>query len=144
MLEFYRKALLALLGLLLVSTLAAYWCLERTFLHLTLLPSASSDIPWQAAIDTDASQGGESSVKVFDDSYSLDFELFVSSTAEYPHAAVELMFRNNDGEPTLIDLSLYDSLTFTIKCSPANVLAFTAFTFDEQITQPGNFLTYRS
>lgn len=144
MLEFYKKALLTLFGLLLISALAAYWCLERTFLHLALLPASDSDLRWQAVPRTDVYQGGASRVEVSDDSYSLDFELFVSKAAEYPHAALALEFRDAEGNPAQVDLSLYNSLTFQVKCSPTNVLAFTAFTFDEQISQLGDFLTYRS
>lgn len=144
MLEFYKKALLALLGLLLISALVAFWCLERTFLQMALLPSGESDLRWQAEPRTDVYQGGNSTVEIYDDSYSLDFELLVSKAAEYPHAALALVFIDSDGQTAEVDLSVYDSLTFKVKCSPANVLAFTAFTFDEQISQPGDLLTYRS
>lgn len=144
MLEFYKKAVLALLALLLVSALAAFWCLERAFLHLPLLPSASSAIPWSTATETDEYQGGLSSVEVHDDSYSLDFELLVSTAAEYPQASVSLVFEDSKGQPALVDLSSYHSLSFNVKCAPANVLGFIAFTFEEHITQPGDFLTYRA
>ncbi len=144
MLEFYKKAFLALLGLLLISALAAFVCLERTFLRFALLPSGESDLRWQAVPNTDVQQGGESWVEVSDDSYSLDFELFVSKSKEYPHAALALEFRDLEGNPAQVDLSLYNSLTFQVKCAPANVLAFTVSTFDEQISKPGEFFTYRS
>ncbi len=132
------------MGLLLVSALAAYLCLERTFLRVALLPSDESELHWQAEPRTDVYQGGDSRVEVHDENYSLDFELLVSSKAEYPHAALALVFKDADGQPTEVDLSSYDTLTFKVKCSPPNVLAFTAFTFDEQISQPGDLLTYRS
>lgn len=144
MLEFYKKALLALLGLLLISALVAFWCLERAFLHLPLLPSASSAIAWSIDTETDDYQGGLSRVEVHDYRYSLDFELLISAVAEYPHAAVSLVFEDSEGEPILVDLSSYHSISFNVKCLPANVLGFTAYTFEEDITEPGDFLTYRS
>jgi len=39
MLGFYKKALLTLLGLLLLSALVVYWGLNRTFLRSVLLPT---------------------------------------------------------------------------------------------------------
>jgi len=144
MLEFYKKALLTLLGLLLLSALVTYWCLERTFLHSVLLPAGASDFQWQVEPTTDIYEGGESRVEVYDDNYSLDFELFVSDAAEYPHAALALAFKDGAGPSAPVDLSRYGALTFQVKCTPSNVLAFTAFTFDEQVTQPGDLLTYRS
>ncbi len=144
MLIFYKKALLALLGLLAICALATYWCLQRTFLQESLLPADTSAIPWEADKGTDAYQGGMSSVTLYDDSYGLDFELFVSSAVEYPHASVGLVFQNQSGEPTMVDLSSFTSLNFNVKCSPANVLGFAMFMFEEQVTQPWDYLTYRS
>lgn len=143
MLKFYKKALLVLFVLLCVSTLATYLCLKRTFLELSLLPANNSKIPWHAEGESDA---GPSSVKIHDENFSLDFELFVSKNSDkiqHPFASVALPFTDPAGQPTLVDLSSFDSLSFSVKCSPANILTFIAFTFDENVTIPGNFITYR-
>lgn len=144
MLNFYKKALLLCVGLVAASALAAYLCLDRTFLELPLLPNEASPLPWHTVTETDAYQGGESEVEMQDDRYSLDFEMTVSDIAEYPAASVSLLFHDDQGERRLADLSAFDRLTFNVKCSPANVLNFTAFTVDSQITQLDDYLTYRS
>lgn len=144
MLDFYKKALLLCVGLVAASALAAYLCLDRTFLELPLLPNEASPLPWHTVTETDAYQGGESEVEMQDDRYSLDFEMTVSDIAEYPAASVSLLFHDDQGERRLADLSAFDRLTFNVKCAPANVLNFTAFTVDSQITQLDDYLTYRS
>jgi len=144
MLEFYKKALLVLLGLLVTSALVAYLCLERAFLQRALLPAADSAYPWQATPETDQNRDGRSTVTLHDARYSLDVELFVSRAVEHPKSAVSLVFQDRGGQPTVIDLAAFDRISFNVKCSIDNVLGFTVFTFDEQISEPGDFFTYRS
>jgi AraC-like DNA-binding protein len=143
-LDFYKKALLLCVGLVVASALVAYWCLDRTFLELPLLPNESSPIPWETLTETDDYQGGKSRIEVQDDQYSLDVEMLVSDAAEYPTASVSLLFQGELGEQRMADLSAFDRLTFNAKCTPANVLNFSAFTVDPQVTQLDDYLTYRS
>src|SRR5690625_5759416 len=103
MLEFYKKALVAVLGLLVASAVLAYLCLERAFLQAALLPAAAREYPWQELPETDANRGGLSTVTLHDARYSLDVELFLSSAVEPPQAALSLVFQGRDGKPTLID-----------------------------------------
>ena len=144
MLDFYKKAFTGVIALLLLSALIGYFCVERTFLHLDLLPSEHSELPWQTAIETDANQPGNSVAIVNDARYSLDFELTIAAGAQHPSAAVALSLLDEAGKTTLADLSSYTSLSFSIKCSTANVLTLIVFTLDEKISQPNDFLTYRS
>lgn len=144
MLDFYKKALLIFTGLLLVSGLLAYICFDRTFLHLSLVPVPEKDYVWRAVPETDDYQGGTSTVVLHDQQYSLDFELKTTDVAEYPFAALGLVFSDDNGEAALVDLSRYTSLSFNAKCSMANVLTFAASTVEKGITQTDDFLTYRS
>jgi AraC-like DNA-binding protein len=144
MLDFYKKALLIFTGLLLVSGLLAYICFDRTFLHLSLVPVPEKDYVWIAVPETDDYQGGTSTVVLHDQQYSLDFELKTTDVAEYPFAALGLVFSDDNGEAALVDLSRYTSLSFNAKCSMANVLTFAASTVEKGITQTDDFLTYRS
>lgn len=144
MLKFYKKALLGLVGLLLASALVSYLCLDRALLKLVLLGTEESGLPWVIEKETDDYQGGRSTIKINDDRYGLDFELHVSTKAEYPSASVALAFIDQAGQTTLVDLSSFTSLSFNAKCSPANILAFSVFTIEENITELDNFLTYRS
>ncbi|WP_027329739.1 helix-turn-helix domain-containing protein [Marinimicrobium agarilyticum] len=143
MLDFYKKALSLLLGLVVTCALAAYVAIDRTFLELPLLPKGASPLPWHAAIETDQRMGGQSAVTVQDESYSLDAEFTVKDATQYPFASVSLMFHDEEGQRRLVDLSAFDGATFDVKCSPANVLNFTAYTVDDQVTELDDYLTYR-
>lgn len=144
MINFYKKAIVVLLGLLLVSALLAVWALQRTFISLALLPSASSALSWRAQYETDDYQGGASEVTLLDETYGLEYDFLISPQAEYPAVSVALEFVDNNNTPQLVDLSRYSELAFTVKCSPANELSLALFTVDERVTQLDNFLTYRS
>lgn len=144
MLEFYKKALVGLLALIAINALIASLCLDRTFLQLALIPGDNSDLPWHTGQATDAYQGGQSSVQVQEDQYGLDFDIRLSTLAEYPFAAVAMIFEDDQREPLLQDLSSYSKVSFRIKCSPANVLNFSVFAVDEQITKLDDLSTYRT
>jgi AraC-like DNA-binding protein len=130
--------------LVLVSLLIAYGCVSRTFLHVALLPGDNSFFNWQGQTETDLYQGGKSQVELNDVHYSLDFELTRSDVAEHPAAAVSLLFQDAQAQPELVDLSAFTSLSFSVKCSTANVLTMSVFAMDEQISKPQDFLTYRA
>jgi len=144
MLDFYKKALFVFIGLILISLLVTYFCVSRTFLHIALLPGEGSGLNWVEQSESDIYQGGQSSVQLNDASYSLDFEMKLSNAIDHPSASIALLFRDEQAQPTLVDLSAFTSLSFSVKCAPANVLAMIAFTRDEQITKPQDFLTYRA
>ncbi|AQT60511.1 AraC family transcriptional regulator [Cellvibrio sp. PSBB023] len=144
MLEFYKKALLGLACLLVVSALVGYVCVQRTFLHLPLLPAPQSELPWVAEPGDDLYWGGRSSVTIHDANYSLDVEMMVSTQAEHPFASASLVFTDTAGKPTMVDLSSFQTISFSAKCVPANVLSFSLQTVDEKITDPNDHLSYRS
>jgi len=142
--EFYNKALMGLLCLLAVSILVGYACVNRTYLHLPLVPAGKSDLQWRLEGVSDTNRGGLSSIKINDDQFTVNFEFTVSKKAEYPFASVELVFTDKAGKPVMVDLSQYSSISFSTKCSPANTFTLIMMTFDEKVSVPGDFLTYRS
>lgn len=144
MLEFYKKALVSLLALIALNAFVAYWSLDRTFLQLTLIPGDKSALPWHTGSATDDYQGGRSTAKVYEDNYSLDFGLNLSTAVTYPFASVAMIFEDEQKQPLLRDLSSYTSVSFRIKCKPTNVLNFSVFTVDEQITKLDDLSTYRT
>ena len=141
--EFYNKALLGLLCLLLASGLAAYICVEKTFLHAPLLPAANSALPWYTEPYTDIHQGGHSTLQITDDKFSLSFSVKLSPQAQYPFAGLDMLFGKHD-KPLLVDLSPYDTISFNVKCASANTLSFSLSAFDEKVSTLGDFLSYRS
>jgi len=142
--EFYNKALMGLLCLLAVSILFGYVCINRTYLHLPLVPAGKSDLQWRLEAVSDSNRGGLSSIKINDDQFTINFEFTVSKKAQYPFASVELVFTDKAGKPVMVDLSQYSSISFSTKCSPANTFTLIMMTFDEKVSVLGDFLTYRS
>ncbi len=142
--EFYNRALLSLLCLILVSGLAGYLCVQNTFLQMPLLPMDKSGLPWQSDLQTDRYQGGNSQVALTDDKFNLNFNFTLARQAQYPFVGVNMLFTGPTPGPVLVDLSAFDKIAFNTKCSTANILSFTLLTFDEQVSKIGDFLSYRA
>lgn len=142
--KFYKQALIGLLCLVLASVLIGYVSLRCTYIHLALLPAADSALPWRADIDSDVPYGGHSAARIVDDSATLSFDITVDPGIRYPYAVAELAFRDRAGKPALVDLSRYSAISFVAKCAPANTLAFGIRVFEDQVSVPGDFSTYRN
>ena len=144
MFNFYRKAALILLGLLIFSLLVAYICVQQTFVHKDFFPAKSSDIDWTTSVNTDASLGGTSSVTFNDVDFGLDFEFVVTKVAQYPFASVAILFLNEEGQQALLDLSEFSSISFSTKCDSANVLSFIVTIKEDGVTSPDDFVSHRT
>jgi AraC-like DNA-binding protein len=142
--SFYNKALAGLLALVLASVLIGYISLRCTYVRLPLLPAVDSGLAWRAETIADSVvPGGRSTARLFDARSSLDFELTQKKGVDYPFAKVELAFLDRAGKPGLVNLSRYSTVEFDVKCTPANTLAFGFIMFEDQISTPGNYTTYR-
>ena len=145
MLEFYKRVVAYLLGLLLISLVSGYFCMSRAFLHLPLLPNDKSPLHWTPEPNTaDEFQAGQSFIQLNDANFSLDFDLKLSTEAEFPGASVGMEFRDATGELQTQNLSRFDTVSFRVKCSRADVLSLMIFTPDEEVTKPGEYLSYRA
>lgn len=144
MLDFYKKVMISIALLTLASVALVYWGFERTLLQHSLLPAEQSQYLWQAFGETDEYIGGESQITLRESSYALEYEALILPKAQYPSASLSMEFIDEQGQQALVDFSRYQRLTFRIKCSPNNVLALLLFTFDDQVSEAGNYLTYRS
>jgi len=142
--EFYNRALISLLCLILASGLVGYLCVQNTFLQMPLLPMDKSGLPWQSDVQTDRYQGGNSQVALTDDKFNLNFNFTLARQAQYPFIGVNMLFTSPTPGPVLVDLSAFDKIVFNTKCSSANILSFTLLTFDEQVSKLGDFLSYRA
>jgi AraC-like DNA-binding protein len=142
--NFYYKALLVSLGLLVMCSLVGFFCFKRSYVGLRLLPAASSVLPWRSAIVNDAGLGGESSVAIRDDKFSLGFDFSISNKIEYPRIAIQIEFIDSMEKPLYLDLSSYDTISFSIKCHPANTLYVGIMTFDDKVSVVGDDSTHRS
>lgn len=142
--EFYTKVFISGMCLLLLSLLLGYACVSRTYLYLPLVPAGQSELIWRAVPRTDVEDGGESSVTINDEQFSLSFDFTVVKKAQYPYAEVALEFIDAAGAPTWVDLTAYDSLSFNVKCSPANTMLMSVLTFEEGVTVADDLVTYRA
>lgn len=144
MIEFYKKSAIAFIGLIIMTVALVYLGIDRLYLEKQLLPMKKNIFSWTTAIDSDAEGGGGSSAIVNDDLFSLDIDFNLKKGTEYPYSSVAIIFNDEQGKQRFADLSLYHSLSFSIRCSPSNVLLFSAFTVDEKITDVNDLLTYRT
>ena len=143
--DFYKKALIALILLLVADALVAVFCVVQSYPSAELMPPERGGINWRVGTMTDAEQGGTSTVRVLSSSQrSLRFDYRLTTATTYPFASAEMLMEDDKGNAIPADLSRYSTITFIAKCSPANSLLFAMPTFDEKISKPGDFLTYPS
>jgi AraC-like DNA-binding protein len=144
MLNFYKKALFRLALILLFSLCFAVLCLSLTFKELNLLPLSDSPMPWDVEIGSDIENGGQSSVTLNDDRFSLGFDFTIRPVIQYPFVNVGMVFKDRQGNAQHVDLSSYETITFRVRCEPSNVLAFSVFTVEEQVTKPADINSYKT
>lgn len=144
MFRFYKQALGLSLCCLFVSLLAIYYCLFGSFHTLQFLPHHQSTTHWTVAETNDHETGGQSRMRLNEEDFSLDFILELSDDSAYPFAAAALVFQDQNDMPQLADISQFTDLRFRIRCVPANVLSFSIFTIDHQITDSRDIDTYRT
>jgi AraC-like DNA-binding protein len=138
MLEFYKKAILIFFGLVVLTFIAALICLNEFYVRDVLLPARSSVIPWRLITATDMEKGGTSTISVNDSSLILDYDYVLTRNVEYPHVTAIVDFEKRSA-----DLSRYSTVTFRVKCTPHNLLAFHLHSFDSLVTDPQHFSSYR-
>lgn len=142
--QFYKKARITFLCLMLTTFVAVYICTKNSFVELTLLPNTSNTLQWKAEVHTDKSQGGSSSLELLDDKRGLDFNVTLGQQVKYLYAKVNLVFVDKNSEPVLVDLSAFDRIHFSAKCSRENTLSLTLLIFDDRVSKLGKFLSYRA
>ncbi|WP_343729904.1 helix-turn-helix domain-containing protein [Duganella sp.] len=136
---FYRKALIALVALLLADLLAGALCVHQSYLTAAVRPSGG----WRAVAITDAPEGGASTAQLLGAAReSLRFAFTVRDAVAYPWAAAGLLRVDHQERLETADLSRYDHVTFLARCAPANALIFDMSVFDESVSTVGDLLTY--
>jgi AraC-like DNA-binding protein len=143
MLDLYRKAIAIFLGLAVLTAFLTYICVKLVLVSDALFPADKSAVHWRSVAVTDKQMGGSSSMVIDDDIYSLDFEYRITEDIKYPYVYAIVAFSELGDASNLADLSGYSSATFRVKCSTRNVLAFYLHSFDEEVTDPNDFLSYR-
>ena len=143
--NFYKKALFALILLLVVDALIACVCVYQSYPSATLMPSGTGGLYWRTNTTTVATEGGGAAIRIVESGQrSLRFDFRLKRPAPYSFASAELVFEDGNGNAVPVDLSKYDTISFTAKCNPVNILIFALPTFDATVSKPGDYLTYPS
>lgn len=135
MLTFYRKALVALVALLLLTTAVLYCGYLQSRLSATLFPAKNPALPWAPAVEP-TSPTGNTWLEVKSDVGTIDYEFVLDSNQLFPYTHYSFYFIQPDLAYRLVDLTAYDQVSFRILCDPRNVLLFVMFSYDEEITNP--------
>jgi AraC-like DNA-binding protein len=143
--EFYKKALLALIGLVIADALLAFFLIYQSYLSVPVLATPKAGAGWHYIINSDVVMGGTSTVRIPDlQREQLRFDFRVTDAGKYPFASAGLVLHDAKGKLALVDWSKYTDISFLAKCAPANSMIFSISTFDPAISKVGDFLTYRS
>lgn len=143
MLELYKRAMATFLLLFALTLILAYVCVRGVFIESPLLPAHSSALPWKLVTLTDVEKGGTSSIVVNDSNQKLDYDYVLTKDVQFPHVTAVIAFAELEHAQRLVDLTRYVTVTLRMKCSPRNVLSLHLHSFDPQVTDPGNFSSYR-
>ncbi len=142
---FYKKALLALIFLMLADALLAAVFIYRSYLSVTVLAPLPDRTHWRSVGETDAPWRGTSTIRMHDpDGERLRYDFRLTTAIDYPFAAATLLLNDRQDRLAQVDWSKYTSATFLAQCAPANSLIFGVLTFDDKISTVGDFPTYRT
>ena len=143
--EFYKKALLALIALVIGDAVLAFFLIYQSYLSVPLLATNKAGAGWHYMTNTDETMGGTSSARITDPQRDqLRFEFKLTKTGQYPFTSAALVLHDAKGRLAQGDWSKYTDITFLAKCAPSNSMIFGISTFDDKISKVGEFLTYRS
>jgi AraC-like DNA-binding protein len=143
--EFYKKALVALLLLVVADALLACIFIYQSYPAFTLLPAQRDGARWHYRTYSDVATGGSSAVRLQAGTRErLRFGFNLTGQAPYPFVSTELVLEDREGRQAHRDWTRYDTVTFLAKCAPAGSMIVVISTFDRKISTPGDFQTYRS
>jgi AraC-like DNA-binding protein len=143
--EFYKKSLLYLIALLIVDALLAVLFIFLSHPNYSLSPALRDGVRWEPETVSDRVMGGTSTSTLRESGPGMiAFDYRLTKAAQYPFIGAHFGARNAKGELATVDLRKYDTITFVARCSPAYPLTLGVTIFDDKVSVPGNFLTYRS
>lgn len=140
--EFYRAALRYLLILIALSSVIASLGIARSYLHDALTPADKDHLNWQLETRADTASVLQSTVqpRAGKSRIAVDFRL---APINGHNASASMVFRDRSGKVRLVDLSRYGTISFTVRCAPANTLSMSISTFNKGVTNANDFLTFR-
>ncbi|WP_428240762.1 helix-turn-helix domain-containing protein [Gynuella sp.] len=142
---FYRKALLCVSVLIVLSVILLYAGWLASTHETAFLPGENSDINWFYGIEPPDQQQGD---KVFvlnsgETSQPITFDFLVSTEERYPYTSFIVNLSDPQDVSDLVDLSVYSRVSFRVKCEPKNILVFALYTYVDNVTKLAKPETYR-
>nr|WP_197071679.1 AraC family transcriptional regulator [Massilia sp. JS1662] len=143
--EFYKKSLLFLIALLIVDGLLAALFIFLSQPTYMLSPTLRNGIRWDPVAVSDKELGGTSAVSLrAAGPGTVSFDYRLTHDGKYPFAGTRFMAKDAKGNLATVDLRGYETITFTARCSPAYPMLFGMTVFDDKVSVPGQYITYRS
>lgn len=143
MLRFYKIAGLCLLCLSVISGVILYVGISQAQTGVTILPAENGALPWTPRLVAGVIEAESTRINVNEDARLLDFNYWLPADVPYPYASYAMDFGDIASPKDLRDWSPYDSVNFSVRCSPQNVLLFVLFTWDDKATVPLQHYSYR-
>jgi AraC-like DNA-binding protein len=141
--EFYKKALLALISLLVVDALLAGLFVYLAFPTQTLSGAHKGSSGWHYGAFSNVVTGAAPSARLHDTSGDrLRFDFKLKDVVAYPAASGYLQLQDDKGRFIHADWSKFHAISFVAKCSLATAMSFEVSLFDEKLSEPGKFETY--
>ena len=142
MLNFYKRTLLLLITAALLTTVVVYAGRVVSRIDVDLFPHNDNAIPF--LVDKEPKVPKENAFLNIDKAATdIEFTFSLTSEVNYPYAAYILNFYDAPQNNGFIDLTKYQGVKFRVQCSTKNVLVFSVFTFDQDITVPEDTSTHR-
>lgn len=143
--EFYKKALLALIGLVIADVLLAFFLIKQSYLSVPILATSRDGAGWHYMTNSDEAMGGTSTVRIAgQQNGQLRYQFRLTDAGKFPFVSAGMVLYDAKGNLAMVDWSKYTDITFLAKCAPANSMVLSVSTFDPKISKVGDFLTYRS
>lgn len=140
--KFYERAVIQSIAVMLGAIAVIVSGHHLAYFSKALLPSDQAFIPWRLTAVSgsggevrDRAEDAESYLAITDSVDRLAFAFRLSSRESYPFISVEMHFNRPRPEAFVdfVDLSEFQRIRFTAKCSRAEILAVVLRMFDPQV-----------
>lgn len=142
MLAFYRKFSLALLGLILMTTLINYLGVSASRLQVSLFPGQDKNYLWTRSAEPRIPDG-KTSIKIKNEVGIIEYDFLLDPEKPFPYAHYSMYFIDANQGYKIVNLSRFDKISFKVLCDPKDVLLFVLFSFDEKVTDLGSLPSRR-
>ena len=114
MFGYHKKVIYSLTAYAIFAVILVAIAYHQSFPEESLLPRAAEEnkLKWKSLTYDDSQEGGASTISVIDDGFSYTLSMLLNEQKDYPFAMGEMLFLNSQGQPGLVDLSAFDTLSF--------------------------------